>query len=186
MLPKSFFFKHEHTPVYVLARLGIYGFFICLLQTFFFSTIYLPWSKPIVIIPFISYAISLAAVYILAAIILAQADATLLNLSLLMADVYAVAFAWLVAKNPPPFLYFLAAACTATGVLRYNLAISNQPTSSPSADPVPSNSDNEHLSILNQDDHETTTINQRLLVRPPLILTDDSLIVISPQHSCST
>jgi solute carrier family 35, member F1/2 len=65
------------------------------------------------------FAVSNAGYYILGSIFLIQADATLLNLSVQTANLWAALFGWLVYHWAPPPVYFVSVVCVVTGVVLY-------------------------------------------------------------------
>ena len=113
------------SPTILLGRLGIAGFLVTGLQVAFlrpFQALPKAFESSVVVLAFVGYALALLGVYVASSHFLQNADATALNLSLLVADVYSVIFAALVDNDPPPPLYYLAFLCTVVGVLTYSFA----------------------------------------------------------------
>ncbi|KAJ8603005.1 hypothetical protein CTAYLR_001537 [Chrysophaeum taylorii] len=111
-------------PATLLSRLGVAGLFVSTIQAailgeFRILEAILPTST-IAALAFVGYAITLASFYLAASHFFRIADAAAFNLSLLTSDVWAVLYTALVFRQFPPPLYFVAFACTATGVVIYH------------------------------------------------------------------
>ena len=113
--------KHA-SPATLLGRLGVAGFFVTGIQAAVVRPDFTAISGTIVLSSYFGYSLALTGMYVGASHFLVDSDATALNLSLLVADVYSVLYSALVDNDPPPPLYYLAFFFTACGVLRYTFA----------------------------------------------------------------
>lgn len=111
-------------PTTWLSRLGLAGAVVSSAQAALLGEIAslrrVIARSSIAALAFAGYVLTLFLFYLGGSHFLAVADAAALNLSLLTADVWAVLYAALVAQAAPPPLYYLAFACTATGVVLYH------------------------------------------------------------------
>lgn len=111
-------------PAAVLSRLGPAGALISTLQavaTGQVTSLRRGVANSLVVrVALFGYVVSLAFLYIVASLFLQVADAAALNLSLLTSDAWAITFSALLTHAPPPLLYFVALATTASGVIIYH------------------------------------------------------------------
>ncbi|XBJ18315.1 hypothetical protein VPH35_009513 [Triticum aestivum] len=113
----------KNDRVEVVAMLGLFGVLVSTIQIFMFerkSVEAIAWS-PTMISLFAGYAVAGFMFYTIAPFVLQMSGATLLNLSLLTSDMWAVAIRVFFYQQQINWLYYLAFAVVAIGLIIYSL-----------------------------------------------------------------
>lgn len=138
-------------PAAVLSRLGAAGALIAAVQaavTGQVTSLRRSLANSLVVrVALLGYVVSLSSLYVVASQFLQVADAAALNLSLLTSDAWAIMFSALLTHAPPPLLYFVALATTASGVVIYHSA------------PSPTASHHLRLPLLEAESNSLTDVN---------------------------
>nr|BAJ97956.1 predicted protein [Hordeum vulgare subsp. vulgare] len=113
----------KNDRVELIGMLGLFGLLVSAIQIFIFerkSLEAVAWS-PTMISLFAGYAVALLMFYTITPFVLKMSGSTLFNLSLLTSDMWAVAIRLLIYRQQINWLYYVAFAVVAIGLIVYSL-----------------------------------------------------------------